>query len=189
MAPNLGRGLVAGLLVVSAPAEAGTARWNREIAEAARRFSIPAEWIARVMQAESDGRTRVEGKPITSTAGAMGLMQLMPATWDEIRLRYQLGGDPHDPRDNIMAGAAYLKQMYDRFGYPGLFAAYHAGPRAYARHLERGSPLPPETRRYLSRVLGRDEVTEVGAKARRNRKNGAIPRASSPIFVKLMGQR
>ncbi len=186
MAPRLGRGLVAALLLASTPAHAGTARWHREIAEAARRFSIPAEWIARVMQAESDGRTSINGRPITSAAGAMGLMQLMPATWEEVRLRHRLGRDPHEPGDNIMAGAAYLKQMYDRFGYPGLFAAYHAGPGAYARHLERGSPLPSETRRYLSRILGSGEIPDLSSKAKRA--GAAVPGADSPIFVKLTGK-
>lgn len=189
MAPRLGHGLVAALLLASTPAHAGTGRWHREISEAARRFSIPAEWIARVMKAESDGRTSIKGRPITSAAGAMGLMQLMPATWEEVRLRHRLGRDPHEPGDNIMAGAAYLRQMYDRFGYPGLFAAYHAGPGAYARHLEQGSPLPPETRRYLSRVLETREVANSSAGANPQRAGEAAAGASSPIFVKLRGNR
>lgn len=189
MASLLARGLFAAMLVASTPAEAGTARWHREIAEAARRFSIPAQWIAWVMQAESDGRTKVKGEPITSAAGAMGLMQLMPATWEEVRLRHRLGRNPHDPLDNILAGAAYLRQMYDLFGYPGLFAAYHAGPGAYARHLEQGSPLPDETRRYLSRILGREEARNAMVEERQGREGEPVPGIASPIFVKLTGQR
>jgi hypothetical protein len=80
----------------------------------------------------------------------MGLMQLMPGTWAAMRWQHGLGADPHDPRDNIMAGAAYLRAIYDRFGYPGLFAAYNAGPARYAEHLATGRPLPGETQRYIA---------------------------------------
>lgn len=129
-------------------------RWRPYIAEAARRFGIPEAWIAAVMQAESAGQTHWNGRPITSHAGAMGLMQLMPGTWAAMRRRHGLGADPHDPRDNILAGAAYLRAMYDRFGYPGLFAAYNAGPGRYAEHLRTGRPLPAETRRYIAQLVG-----------------------------------
>jgi soluble lytic murein transglycosylase-like protein len=138
----------------AAPAAAEVSRWAAPIAEASARFDIPAAWIARVMHAESRGQTIWEGQPITSSAGAMGLMQLMPGTWREMRARLQLGNDPHHPRDNIMAGTFYLRLMYDRFGYPGLFAAYNAGPARYARHLATGTPLPRETRAYLAQVGG-----------------------------------
>ena len=84
----------------------------------------------------------------------MGLMQLMPATWAAMRAAHGLGRDPHDPRDNILAGTAYLRAMYDRFGYPGLFAAYNAGPGRYAAHLATGRALPAETRAYLTQVAG-----------------------------------
>jgi hypothetical protein len=94
------------------------------------------------------------GRPITSRAGAMGLMQIMPGTWAELRARLGLGADPHDPRDNILAGAFYLKLMYDRFGYPGLFGAYNAGPARYAAWLADRRPLPAETRAYLAQLGG-----------------------------------
>lgn len=175
-------GLAAALLLGSGPA-AGTARWSKEIAEASRRFAIPADWIARVMLAESGGRTSINGRPTTSPAGAMGLMQLMPATWEEIRSRHGLGLDPHQPRDNILAGTAYLRQMYDRFGYPGLFAAYNAGPGAYARHLATGAPLPCETRAYLDRVVGPGAASREAGEAQETAAAGA------PIFVPLSGPR
>lgn len=127
-------------------------RWSPHIREASARFGIPEEWIRRVMRAESGGRTTFRGRPITSPAGAMGLMQLMPGTWAEMRTRHGLGPDPHDPRDNILAGTAYLRAMYDRFGYPSLFAAYNAGPQRYARHIDRGHKLPEETIAYMARV-------------------------------------
>lgn len=92
------------------------------------------------------------GRPITSHAGAMGLMQLMPGTWADMRAAHGLGADAHDPRDNILAGTAYLRAMYDRFGYPGLFAAYNAGPARYARHLATGRRLPGETVAYVAAV-------------------------------------
>lgn len=101
------------------------------------------------MQAESGGRAIINGRPIKSKAGALGLMQVMPGTYAEIRQIYGLGADPHDPRDNILAGTAYLRTMLDRFGYPGLFAAYHAGPSRYTRHLSTGETLPTETVSYL----------------------------------------
>jgi hypothetical protein len=104
------------------------------------------------MDAESGGRTSRDGRPIVSRAGAMGLMQLMPGTWAEIRARLGLGPDPHDPRDNIDAGTFYLRQMYDRFGYPGLFAAYNAGPARYDAHLRHFRVLPAETRAYVASI-------------------------------------
>ena len=142
-------------LFAPAPASAETlVGWRPFIAEASARFGVPAAWIEQVMHAESDGRTRLGGRPITSRAGAMGLMQLMPTTWGEMRSAYRLGNDPHDPRDNIIAGTAYLRMMHDRFGYPGMFAAYNAGPSRYAEHLATGRALPGETRAYLAAVTG-----------------------------------
>ena len=142
----------AGLLGIGAPAHAQLDRWAAEIAEASVRFGIPESWIRRVMKAESDGRTELGGAPIVSRAGAMGLMQLMPRTWVEMRAANGLGGDPFEPRDNILAGTAYLRAMYDRFGYPGLFAAYNAGPRRYGDHLANGSSLPSETVSYVRKT-------------------------------------
>jgi soluble lytic murein transglycosylase-like protein len=146
------RALLIGLaLAGAAPASAGPLdRWSGQISEASSRFGIPAEWIRRVIRAESGGRIRIHGRPVVSSAGAMGLMQLMPATWRSMRDRLGLGPDPHDPRDNILAGAAYLRLMYDRFGYPGLFAAYNAGPSRYSAWLSEGTPLPAETRAYVA---------------------------------------
>src|SRR5216683_129537 len=52
--------------------------------------------------------------------------------WEtQLRLRYRLGRDPRDPHDNILAGAAYLREMHDRFGAAGFLAAYNAGPGRY----------------------------------------------------------
>lgn len=152
------------LFVWASPAAADPLdRWSPQIAEASARFDLPAEWIRQVIRAESGGRTTLAGRPTLSSAGAMGLMQLMPATWHDMRARLGLGADPHDPRDNILAGTAYLRMMYDRFGYPGLFAAYNAGPARYARHLATGRPLPAETRAYLAAVTGSRAPRTTGA--------------------------
>ena len=171
------------LLILSAPAQAGDARtaqavdrWSIHIREASARFGVPEEWIRRVMRAESGGRTTLDGRPITSHAGAMGLMQLMPGTWAEMRDLHGLGSDPHDPRDNILAGTAYLRAMYKRFGYPELFAAYNAGPRRYAEHLTTGRHLPAETIAYSAAL--RRPLPQASA-APRSRRFG------NPIFVAL----
>lgn len=148
--PLLGLALA---LCLATPAHAqNVASWEPHIREASRRFGVPTAWIERVMRAESAGRTTVDGRPIRSPVGAIGLMQLMPATWAEMRARLGLGTDPDQPRDNILAGTFYLRLMFDRFGYPGLFAAYNAGPARYAAYLAGGRPLPAETRGYLASV-------------------------------------
>ncbi|MDE2166773.1 MAG: lytic transglycosylase domain-containing protein [Alphaproteobacteria bacterium] len=136
------------------------ARWQPLIAEAAQRFGLPRAWIQAVMAAESGGRRTLDGAPITSPAGAIGLMQLMPETYAEMRMRLGLGPDPYAPRDNVLAGTAYLADMYQRYGYPGLFAAYNAGPERSERYLAHGTPLPSETVRYLARI-GPDALATV----------------------------
>lgn len=147
--------LIAAALLAASPARADpVTRWQPHIAEASARFGVPAAWIERVMRAESGGRTMLRGEPITSSAGAMGLMQLMPGTWASMRAQLGLGDDPHDPRDNILAGTYYLKLMHDRFGYPGLFAAYNAGPGRYAAYLAGRARLPAETIAYVRAVTG-----------------------------------
>ncbi|WP_225769621.1 lytic transglycosylase domain-containing protein [Inquilinus sp. Marseille-Q2685] len=127
-------------------------RWRPLIAEASRRFGVPEHWVREVMRVESGGHATGNGRPIVSRAGAMGLMQVMPKTYEEMRRRPGLGADPQDPRDNILAGTAYLRDMWSCFGVPGAFAAYHAGPARLTEHLASGRPLPSETRRYLARL-------------------------------------
>ncbi|HTT79779.1 MAG TPA: transglycosylase SLT domain-containing protein [Stellaceae bacterium] len=117
------------------------------IAEASRRFGIPAAWIWAVMRAESAGETQA-----VSPKGAMGLMQIMPSTWVDLQRRYDLGANPYDAHDNIIAGAAYLRELLDRYGAPGFLAAYNAGPARWEDHLATGRPLPAETHAYLARL-------------------------------------
>ena len=132
------------------------------ITEAAQRFGIPERWIRAVLRAESAGDVRA-----ISSAGALGLMQVMPDTWAGLRVRYRLGRDPYDPHDNIIAGAAYLREMWDRYGnVSAMLAAYNAGPRRYDEYLATGRVLPAETRAYvatLAPILGGAAASEVPA--------------------------
>ena len=125
-------------------------RWDSVITEASERFHVPKAWIRAVMARESGGRTMLgEGKPIISRAGAVGLMQVLPETYDEMATAHRLGANPFDARDNIMAGAAYLRWLHQKYGYPAMFAAYNAGPGKLEDHLEHGARLPAETRAYV----------------------------------------
>jgi len=128
-------------------------RWDGVISEAAQRFHIPASWIRAVMARESGGRTMLSAnKPIVSHAGAVGLMQMVPKTYRAIAAEHQLGSNPFDARDNILAGAAYLRQLHQRYGFPAMFAAYNAGPGRLKDHLENGTTLPAETRAYVGGI-------------------------------------
>jgi hypothetical protein len=121
--------------------------WGPWIREASARFDVPEAWIREVMRQESGGRAHV-----TSRAGAMGLMQVMPATYRELQARHGLGDDPYHPYDSIMAGTAYIRQMYDLFGSPAFLAAYNAGPGRLEGFLYNRRGLPTETRNYVARV-------------------------------------
>jgi soluble lytic murein transglycosylase-like protein len=135
------------------------------VTEASKRFGVPEHWIRAVMHVESGAKQRAR-----SSKGAMGLMQIKPKTWIELRARYGLGADPFDPRDNILAGAAYIRELYDRYGAPGFLAAYNAGPGRYERHLATGRPLPEETQAYVAtlspRINGARTNVRIGAVAR-----------------------
>ena len=117
------------------------------IVDAARRFGVPASWIAEVMSVESRGRANA-----VSPKGAIGLMQVMPETYADMRARYGLGANPWDARDNVLAGAAYLRLLYDRYGAPGFLVAYNAGPGRWDDYRLRARPLPSETVVYLARL-------------------------------------
>jgi soluble lytic murein transglycosylase-like protein len=179
----------AGSAVLESSARAQTAvrpetvnRFDKLIEEASGRFVVPARWIRAVMRVESGGDEHA-----ISSRGAMGLMQLMPATWVELSVRYGLGVDPFDAHDNIIAGAAYLKDMHDRFGSAGFLAAYHAGPARYEQHLATGRPLPQETAAYVAAVTpllddGNAEHTSV-------RIRRAVPWREAPLFVERTDAR
>ncbi|MDK1494273.1 lytic transglycosylase domain-containing protein [Sinorhizobium sp. 7-81] len=148
------------------------------VAEAAKRFAIPERWIRAVMHAESRSNPAA-----ISPKGAMGLMQIMPATWAELRARHHLGDDAFDPRDNILAGAAYLAELHDLYGSPGFLAAYNAGPGRYEKHLVTGAPLPRETADYVASIAPMiDEqavqVMQIAARSRRT------DWADAPLFFR-----
>ena len=148
------------------------------IAEASHRFDIPPSWIRDVMHVESRGDASA-----VSPKGAIGLMQLMPETWADLRLRYGLGSDPFDPRDNILAGAAYLRELHDRFGDAGFLAAYNAGPRRYGAFLATGRPLPDGTRAYIGALA--PLITGDGAETRLAVVSAAASWSEAPLFVLL----
>jgi soluble lytic murein transglycosylase-like protein len=155
-------------------------RFAEFITEASDQFAVPARWIRAVMQIESGGDEHA-----TSPRGAMGLMQIMLGTWAELNARYGIGNDPFDSRANILAGAAYLKEMHDRFGPNGFLAAYHAGPSRYQQHLATGQPLPPDTLAYVAAVtplLGNERGEHAAAVVRH-----ALPWREAPLFVVRAG--
>ena len=138
--------------------------------------SFRARSIRAVLQIESGGDGRVR-----SPRGAIELMQIMPSTWAELSARYGLGSDPFDPRANILAGAAYLKEMHDRFGPEGYLAAYHAGPLRYEQHLAAGRALPTATLAYVAAVssLLAPEHDERSA----FRIRPSVPWRQAPLFI------
>lgn len=135
---------------VTAPQAASRSPWAPLVAEAAARFAMPEAWLTAILAAESGGDPAA-----VSPAGAMGLMQIMPATWRTMSRTYGLGDDPFEPRANILAGAAYLRALHDRFGSPGFLAAYNAGPARYEAYRRSLRPLPTETMRYVARLASR----------------------------------
>ncbi len=151
------------------------------VAEAAKRFAIPELWIRAVMRVES----RNDPSAI-SPKGAMGLMQIMPATWTELRARHHLGEDVFEPRDNILAGAAYLAALHDLYGSPGFLAAYNAGPGRYEKYLVTGNPLPRETIDYMAKLVPMIDteaapVMRIAARSRREEW------ADAPLFFVQRG--
>ena len=135
-------------------------RWAPLIKEASLRFGVSENWIRAVIHMESGGRTLLDDqRPITSDAGAMGIMQIMPDTYQEMRHQYGLGANPYDPHNNVLAGTAYLRWLYGKYGYRKMFAAYNAGPGIIEAQYSGARQLPNQTRAYVSgiaRILGKD---------------------------------
>lgn len=145
---------------------------------AAQRFNLSSALIRAVIAIESGSNARA-----VSAKGAMGLMQLMPQTYAELRTQYHLGADPFDIQDNIVAGSAYLREMLDRFGSSGFLAAYHAGPTRYLEHLMRGSPLPRETEIYLDAIAQNLQVEHIGIAP--NVSSAGSDWTGAPLFASL----
>ncbi|PRD43217.1 lytic transglycosylase [Phyllobacterium phragmitis] len=151
--------------------------WAAHVTEAARRFAIPERWIRAVMAAESVGDPAA-----LSPKGAIGLMQVIPATWDELRVKHSLGNDPWQPRDNILAGTAYLREMHDRYGtVDAMLAAYNAGPARYDEHVESGGALPAETIDYVAKITPMIDGTVPIARAIGRSSRPTWPHA--PLFI------
>ena len=168
-------------IAANRPVVCGTERWQPVIRESASRFEVPQAWLDAVMLAESAGCATLNGRPIVSSAGAMGLMQLMPATWREYQRRLGLGQDPYRAVNNIFAGAAYLHGLALRFGEAGSFAAYQAGPGRYEEFIRDGRPLPPATIVYVARV--EHLLRSIDARSRVAHPSGTF--AHSALFVPL----
>jgi len=124
----------------AAPAQSS---YGEIIARAAEKYSLPAALLRAVAKAESGFNPRA-----CSSAGAMGLMQLMPSTAREVGV-----DNPWDPEENIEGGARYLRQLLDQYAnnVPLALAAYNAGPGQVKKH--GGIPPFEETRNYIQRVL------------------------------------
>jgi hypothetical protein len=158
------------------PNELSVCSFAAFVTEASKRFGVPEHWIRAVMHVESSAKQKAR-----SSKGAMGLMQIMPKTWTELRARYGLGSDPYDVRDNILAGAAYIRELYDRYGTPGFLAAYNAGPGRYERHLATGRPLPDETQAYVATLA--PMITRARTNVQIGDVTRSFARASSSLFA------
>ncbi|TAM72928.1 lytic transglycosylase domain-containing protein [bacterium] len=113
------------------------------VESSAARWSVDPALVNAVIANESGFDPRA-----TSRVGAMGLMQLMPATAAGLGV-----GDPYDPAQNIAGGVRYLRGLLDRFdgNVPLAVAAYNAGPGAVEKYA--GVPPYQETQRYVAAVL------------------------------------
>jgi hypothetical protein len=117
------------------------ARYDPIIERASAAHGVDARLVRALIQVESHYESRAR-----SPRGAMGLMQLMPAT-----ARQYAVADPYDPVSNIEAGIKHLKSLLDRFTVEIALAAYNAGEAAVQRF--RGVPPYAETRSYVDRIL------------------------------------
>lgn len=132
-----------------APQTLPTTQWDSLILEASAIYGVDPGLVKSLMMAESSGNPNA-----LSSAGAMGLMQLMPGTADSLGVT-----NPWDPAQNIMGGTRYLRGLIDQFGDPELaVAAYNAGPGAVRKF--NGIPPYPETQGYVARVMGNWKVGE-----------------------------
>jgi soluble lytic murein transglycosylase-like protein len=153
-------------------------RWKPYIREAAQKFHLPPSWIRAVIARESGGRTMMaQGIPIASSVGAVGIMQLMPDTYDEMRAQYGLGSDPADPHDSVIAGAAYLKWLHRKYGFPNMFAAYNDGPSNFDKYLSGDHALPPETVAYLANLSNKLSENVSRTRGKRNIREARVSKS------------
>jgi soluble lytic murein transglycosylase-like protein len=145
----------AGLFRTTRPVSRRAGQFDGLIEEHASAHDVNPALVRAVIQAESAFNPRAR-----SHKGAMGLMQLMPATAAEFSVL-----DPYDPRENIRAGVAYLKQLLVKYADESLaLAAYNAGPAAVARY----GRIPPyrETREYVDKIRRATDAVPAGPRTR-----------------------
>jgi soluble lytic murein transglycosylase-like protein len=132
-----------GPLPVVTSALATSVPYIDHVRAAAKLYSLPVELVAAVMRIESGGDPKA-----VSIVGAMGLMQLMPGTADDMGV-----DDPYDARQNIFGGSRYLRILINQFdGSVALaLAAYHAGSATVEKY--GGIPPYPDTRKYIVEVI------------------------------------
>jgi hypothetical protein len=163
--------------------------WEPLIDEASRRFNVPQDIIMSVMGIESGGR-----RGAVSPKGASGLMQVMPATYTELAGRYGLGPDRFEPRNNVTAGTAYLRENYDQFGnWPDAVRAYNAGPGRLQRVKSGTSTLPQETTDYLNNPALKSVLAQFGGGntmpqwPSTQRGTGRLDEGAMPLFSRATG--
>jgi soluble lytic murein transglycosylase-like protein len=124
---------------------------RQHIQIAATRFGVDSNLVDAVAWQESRYNPQAR-----STAGAMGVMQLMPGTARQLGVR-----NPHDVQENVVGGTAYLRAQLERFGnnVPLALAAYNAGPGAVIKY--GGIPPYRETQNYVRQIMRRLLVTSV----------------------------
>lgn len=167
------------MAVVSPPPSSQSAPLDQAISEASRRFGVPETWIRAVIRFESFGDPRA-----VSRKGAIGLMQLMPATYATLRQSLHLGANPFDIHDNVAAGTAYMRMMFDRYGVAGMVGAYNAGPARWEAYVSGVRSLPSETVSYLARLADRLGFVPPAVASKTSSPAGPTPR-EAPLFVSL----
>lgn len=125
------------------PSSNGNADIDALIEQYSSKNGLDSSFVKAVIKQESGFQTKV-----TSHCGAMGLMQLMPATASSLGVK-----DAYDPEQNIAGGTKYLKGLLDRFGGDKslALAAYNAGPNAVAKY--NGIPPYKETQNYVKNIM------------------------------------
>lgn len=126
--------------------------WGPFVRASAAEFAVPEPLVYAVMMAESRGCQWLNGHPMRSLAGEIGLMQIPPPIYELIRNRIGGGADPYLPRDNIRAGTYSLSIMARQFGLPDGLAAYQFGPTELAAAHVAGRGPPAATQDYERRV-------------------------------------
>ena len=127
--------------VLAVPAPSAPVKYGEIIDKVSAEHNVPANLVRAVIQVESAYHERAR-----SPKGAMGLMQLMPATARQFAV-----ADPYDPAANIEGGVKYLKSLLERLPVALALAAYNAGEAA----VQRFNGIPPyrETQDYVARIL------------------------------------